>query len=1280
MWLERMLAKPLARDNESRPAALRERLDDVRPLMMLRLVAAVASVMVALVTFAGLQPLHIHVAVILQASVIATALEIAMVAWAKSVAALDRWLTAFAFVYVTFAAALFHTSTDAMWLGPLLFALVLAGSGTVLGARSLAAVTVYASLSFTTVLLGQIAGLIPYGTLFVGNEDIALAGVLTNEPELIAAAVVFVAGFGFPAIATVTYATTRRLRSARHHVQVTASDLNVAQALLTESRDQLRSWNEQLNEQVARKTRDLETQNRHLAAINAVSFALSGPMDEEDATERAARLIARVLNVRATQLYVLPSADLPAERLVIAAEAEPRRPVQGLAETLMWRVARDGVPTSYPADPIIAGESESLGGEHVPEGTDAFAIVPLVAKGRTIGSLAALGERPDGWDQQELRMLVLIGREFGVALENARLYRAALDTGAQEALLSEVVRALDAGDVGDTGRALTLALEIVTVRIGARFAAVVARPEGSRQPLVLAQHSSEPAHGERDAAMSSALLAAPALVGDRTDTLILGDGGEEGISAELAAEGVGTLVLVPVVGARVETAAGDGARAAGTAPSATGRHITLATLVVAADAEAAWGQRHFDLFTRLAGVMARRLETDGLLKLQTRRINELAGLAAVAATMRSTIDPERLYSGFARAVHKLVDYRYLYVARLDDTGELTHVERFGGGGRALPPPAFDPVDSTHSWFDGRTLAWWSAGEAPAPSFIGADDQHALVVPLRPKGQVLGVVVLTTVEPLADDHGALVGQAAEQLALALDSAALYRQATERAARIQVMSNLAALVASVVDLREAFDAFAEEVRWLIPFDRAVIMLIDEAEGTVEPYATYPEEHAAHAETAPLAGSLAAAAVESGGPVALTRADPRHAHLDWSPFGPDVQEVAVVPVTSGGVCTAVFALAHLDVQGYTVEEFTALEEVSRLLGVTIDRLRLFEQSEHNARHDQLTGLPNLRYLNERLEELRTGLEEGSRCAVLVIDMDDLKLFNDTLGHEVGDRVLQVLARELRDSCRSEDFVARVGGDEFVVVMEHGDLETARAVAERLHEVLTDAHTTIEGAPPRIRVSVGIAVAPEDGTDARQLLAAADEAMYEAKFAGGRRTRVAAGRHSDPAVRTLRSRSNRVVETMMRGVTAGASEQERAALSLAERYAASLALSLDVPDTAIGPLRMLVAAEASGRLLERHDDPDQQLAATLLDGWRAAWARREPQGAATCTAAAQTAVELAWLEAAPPAGAGLPLDQALSHLRSEPPGDVSEAIIANMEQVARAEAVERRRSTTAA
>jgi diguanylate cyclase (GGDEF)-like protein len=550
----------------------------------------------------------------------------------------------------------------------------------------------------------------------------------------------------------------------------------------------------------------------------------------------------------------------------------------------------------------------------------------------------------------------------------------------------------------------------------------------------------------------------------------------------------------------------------------------------------------------------------------------------------------------------------------------------------------------------------------------------VIVPLRPKGQVLGVIIVVTEGTLAADQCALLGQAAEQLALAIDSAALYRQATERAARIQVLSHLARIVASVADLREAFGAFADEVRWLIPFDSAVMMLVDEDADTVELYAAYPAERDESADPVRLPGSLAQVVIDAGGPVALARDDPRFAQLDWSAFEPDVKEVAAVPVMHGSVCTAIFALARDSGQSYVVEEFIALEEVAGLLAVTIERLRLYERAEHNARHDLLTGLPNQRYLNEHLESLRPALEDGGRAAVFLIDMDGLKIFNDTLGHEVGDRVIQIVAREIRAAARAEDFVARVGGDEFVLVMADAGLEAAVTVAERVHQVLWEANAEIPSAPARVSVSTGIAVAPDDGIDPTQLLSVADRAMYEAKFAGGRRTRLARDRHDPTLAHLPGTRANRVVEALVGAATAGASQGELAALALAERLALAAALQLGVPAEATPPLRILVAAIAAQRLSEPRESMDQSTALMLVDGLHREWASRAPRHAAVGLALVPAAVTLAWELVEPPVGSGASLDAAVRRLRERPPdGSTPEAIEA-LVAMARSDALERR------
>jgi GGDEF domain-containing protein len=285
-----------------------------------------------------------------------------------------------------------------------------------------------------------------------------------------------------------------------------------------------------------------------------------------------------------------------------------------------------------------------------------------------------------------------------------------------------------------------------------------------------------------------------------------------------------------------------------------------------------------------------------------------------------------------------------------------------------------------------------------------------------------------------------------MALALDSASLYRQATERAARLQAFGNLAATVASVVDLRDSFDDFADEMRWVVPFDHALMLLIDGESAEIEEYASCPPMPADRMAPRTLISSTPLAAVTTEArAITLDRSDAEFEHLNWKLFGIDAQSVAAMTIMRNGEAEAIFAIVRHEQDTFGAEELLALEEVAGLIAVSIDRLRLYERAEFHARHDALTGLPNRRFLEARLSRLKAGLTEDGQSALLMMDMDRFKTFNDTLGHEAGDRVLKIMARELRDTCRTEDFIARAGGDEFVVVMEGAGREAAVSLAKR-------------------------------------------------------------------------------------------------------------------------------------------------------------------------------------------------------------------------------------------
>ncbi|HKZ74920.1 MAG TPA: EAL domain-containing protein, partial [Steroidobacteraceae bacterium] len=157
------------------------------------------------------------------------------------------------------------------------------------------------------------------------------------------------------------------------------------------------------------------------------------------------------------------------------------------------------------------------------------------------------------------------------------------------------------------------------------------------------------------------------------------------------------------------------------------------------------------------------------------------------------------------------------------------------------------------------------------------------------------------------------------------------------------------------------------------------------------------------------------------------------------------------------------------------------------------------HLARHDSLTGLPNRLQLSARLPRLIAhAREERTLLALLYIDLDHFKNVNDSLGHGSGDRLLVATAQRLRSCIANHDLVARMGGDEFVVIATGlNDRSAVDGIARRIHETL-GARMEVEGAELSVALSIGVALFPDDGEDLEQLLKAADIALYQAKEHG--------------------------------------------------------------------------------------------------------------------------------------------------------------------------------------
>lgn len=165
--------------------------------------------------------------------------------------------------------------------------------------------------------------------------------------------------------------------------------------------------------------------------------------------------------------------------------------------------------------------------------------------------------------------------------------------------------------------------------------------------------------------------------------------------------------------------------------------------------------------------------------------------------------------------------------------------------------------------------------------------------------------------------------------------------------------------------------------------------------------------------------------------------------------------------------------------------------------------ELLRRKAQTDHLTGLANRAELMERLEDFCDALPDpgqggGRTLALLYVDLDGFKAVNDNHGHAAGDEMLQRVAACLRQVVQSDDTVARIGGDEFVVLLQDSDPLTARAVADEIIGAISREHRIGDGRVLRVGCSVGVSIAPDQGRDPEVLLARADAALYSVKHQG--------------------------------------------------------------------------------------------------------------------------------------------------------------------------------------
>jgi diguanylate cyclase (GGDEF)-like protein/putative nucleotidyltransferase with HDIG domain len=309
--------------------------------------------------------------------------------------------------------------------------------------------------------------------------------------------------------------------------------------------------------------------------------------------------------------------------------------------------------------------------------------------------------------------------------------------------------------------------------------------------------------------------------------------------------------------------------------------------------------------------------------------------------------------------------------------------------------------------------------------------------------------------------------------------------------QALFELSQDLGASLSLGETLSVFSVKLKPMVPYD-AIAIYIKREEELVAEFVNGDNYRLFSSLRIPIGQGLSGWVAHNRKPIINGNPSVEPGYLnDPSKFS-TLRSALAVPLEGVAGIIGVLALYRGERDAFTSDHLRILLAVSGKMALAIENALKYQQAENSATTDYLTGLPNARSLFMQLDrELARCKRDNTSLTVMVSDMDGFKQINDRFGHLEGNRVLRLFAQALKDTCREYDYVARMGGDEFVVIAPGLTPDGSAKKTEQMRALARHAGSEVCGEDI-LSLSVGRAVFPADGKDAEQLLAEADRRMY--------------------------------------------------------------------------------------------------------------------------------------------------------------------------------------------
>ena len=414
---------------------------------------------------------------------------------------------------------------------------------------------------------------------------------------------------------------------------------------------------------------------------------------------------------------------------------------------------------------------------------------------------------------------------------------------------------------------------------------------------------------------------------------------------------------------------------------------------------------------------------------------------------------------------------------------------------------------------GEGLSGWAAWERKAvrvgdvkkdPRYVEglAEARSNLAVPLVVGNRLAGVLNWESERPdvFSDEHEKLLTGLGAQAALAIVACWVQRDLRTRINQMTAVNRISQLAGEGGPIGGTLNSMLDIAQEIVPRAQCAILLLDPEKHVLRLAAGQGYQSVARYLEIPVGRGVTGRCAETGETQVVVDLASEGAELDYIEGIPGAISEVAVPLQADGRIIGVFNAESVERAAFGDQEVQTLELVARQVASVVRSAQLLEETRRLSVTDSLTGLHNRRYFTRQLEEnVRRSARYGERLALVLLDLDFFKDVNDQHGHQVGDRALQLLAGTLQEAVRETDQTARIGGEEFALLLLRCDRELALQISERVRaEIRELAIEELPDVEMDLSASVGVAFFPDDGADPKTLMRVADDALYRAKRLG--------------------------------------------------------------------------------------------------------------------------------------------------------------------------------------